>query len=137
MRAGAAACAAGLQGMAAGGTAFCKKWVRTRRAIVLRMSNRTVQVSFYDGAHLQLAADGHSAAFVDASGRRLAVSTQAALLAAAAPAGAVAGGDLAEVARRIAYAKSVLQQMVNPAPAPAPAPADAAAAAATPTSTRA
>ena len=124
MRAGAAACAAGAQGMAVGGTPFCKKWVRTRRAILLRMSNRSVQVSFYDGAHLGLSGDGHSARYVDAAGRRLAVATQAALAAGAAagPAAAAATSELADVVRRIAYAnrnawQAYLQQIVTAAKA--------------------
>ena len=125
MRAGAAACAAGAQGIAAGGMPFCKKWVRTRRAVVLRMSNRRVQVSFYDGAHLVLSADGHSATYVDAAGRRLDVATQAALAAGAAagPAAAAGTSELADVVRRIAYAKSVLQQLVHPQPAAPAVPA--------------
>ena len=109
MRAGTAACLRGAQGIAVGGIPFCKKLVRAgRRAIFLRMSNRAVQFSFYDGAHLMLSPDGQVATFVDSAGRRAAVATQAALGAAA---GTSALND--EIARRLVYAKGMISVLVN------------------------
>lgn len=109
MAIGLNACTLGRQGIVAGGLSFCKKWVRTRRAILLRLSNRTVQVSFYDGAHILLSADGRVATMIDAQGARSVYSTHALLAQ-----GGVKNSAEDEVLRRINYAKGVIQQLAFP-----------------------
>lgn len=109
MAIGLNACTIGRQGISAGGLSFCKKWVRTRRAILLRLSNRTVQVSFYDGAHILLSADGRVATMIDSQGARSVYSTQSLLVP-----GGVKNATEDEVLRRIHYARGVIQQLAFP-----------------------
>lgn len=111
MAIGMNACTLGRQGISSGGLSFCKKWVRTRRAILLRLSNRTVQISFYDGAHLLLSSDGKVATMIDAQGARSVYATHALLAA-----GGVKNSTEDEVFRRITYAKGVIQQLAFPQP---------------------
>ena len=43
-----------------GSMVYLKKWVRTKHAILFRLSNRTVQVIFYDHSEILLLSDGKS-----------------------------------------------------------------------------
>ena len=44
---------------------FVKKWLKTRHAIVFRVSNRIVQVSFFDNSAILMATDGDQIAYVN------------------------------------------------------------------------
>jgi hypothetical protein len=133
--AGAAAAAAPLP--------WVRKWVRTKRAILFRLSNHTVQVCFIDGVSLLLqppsmAAGGSGGAgaagltvVLDGQGRRLLYDTAATLRAAtliahdrrgtgAAPPGA---GALSPWSARLASPSPVRHG--SSAPPPPPAPSDA------------
>jgi len=49
---------------------FLKKWVRTKHAILFRMSNRTVQVVFYDRSEVLLSAEARVITYVSKLGQR-------------------------------------------------------------------
>lgn len=54
---------------AAGGLpAHVRKWVRTQHCILLRLSNRLIQVEFNDGSQLVLGGDGARVCYVETSG---------------------------------------------------------------------
>lgn len=59
-------------GQGAGGEplTFLKKWLRTRNAILFRLSNRTVQVVFSDHTEILLSKDARVITFVDKNGKR-------------------------------------------------------------------
>lgn len=46
-------------------TVFLKKWVRTKHAILFRLSNRTVQVVFHDRTEILICSDGRVVTYVD------------------------------------------------------------------------
>ena len=43
---------------------FLKKWVRTRHAILFRLSNKTVQVLFYDRSEVLLSSEARMVTYV-------------------------------------------------------------------------
>ena len=45
-----------------------RKWVRTQHCILLRLSNRLIQVEFNDGSQLVLGGDGARVCYVETSG---------------------------------------------------------------------
>eukprot|EP01032_Pedospumella_encystans_P015350 gene15350-17564_t len=49
---------------------FLKKWVRTKHAVVFRMSNRTVQVVFFDRSEVLITAEARLITFVSKMGER-------------------------------------------------------------------
>jgi len=49
---------------------FLKKWVRTKQAVLFRISNRTVQIVFFDGSQVLLSSHGRVITFVNKTGER-------------------------------------------------------------------
>eukprot|EP01035_Chromulina_nebulosa_P020568 gene20568-26674_t len=49
---------------------FVKKWVRTRHAILFRLSNRIVQVIFFDKSEILLTSEAHIVTYVNKQGMR-------------------------------------------------------------------
>ena len=49
---------------------FLKKWVRTRHAILFRLSNRTVQVVFFDRSEIILSSEARVVTYVNKQGKR-------------------------------------------------------------------
>ena len=47
---------------------YVKKWLRTRHAMLFRMSNRTVQVIFFDNTQIALSTQSRIVAYVDKNG---------------------------------------------------------------------
>ena len=47
---------------------FLKKWVRTRHAILFRLSNRTVQVLFFDRSEVLLSSEARMVTYVNKQG---------------------------------------------------------------------
>lgn len=145
----AAAVAAGTRATrpaAPGSLPLVKKWVRSRRAVLFRLSSGAgVQVSFYDGVSLVLEPSGAVVTLLDARGQRAVFAVGPLLDAAAAAAvrpGAAAAalgatgfgalGELEDVAARVRYARDIITQVIagqsssaaaggSPASAPAPA----------------
>jgi hypothetical protein len=49
---------------------FVKKWQQTQTTVVFRLSDRTVQVNFYDGSSVVINSDAPRLAFLDKHGKR-------------------------------------------------------------------
>jgi len=91
--------------MAVGGPSsnipFVKKWVKTRHAILFRMSNRVVQINFFDHTAIVLSSDSHRMTFVSKDGTR----THHGLA-------SVMGEGRPDIAKRLKYTKDILSQLI-------------------------
>jgi len=81
---------------------YVKKWMRTRHAIMFRLSNRIVQVSFQDKTEIILSSESREVTYVNKKGERLSYPLTAAL-------------DSAneEMKKRLKYTKDILTHMLN------------------------
>uniref|UniRef100_A0A7S2PIT0 Serine/threonine-protein kinase PLK n=1 Tax=Leptocylindrus danicus TaxID=163516 RepID=A0A7S2PIT0_9STRA len=100
---------------------YVKKWVRTRHAILFRLSDRTVQVVFFDHTEVILSAGARLVTYVDKMNNRttfplnsIATSTSTATD------GNMADFDFdqnsnfqAEIAKRLRYAKDIMHQLIT------------------------
>lgn len=80
---------------------YLKKWVRTKHAILFRLSDRTVQVVFYDHTEVLLSSDAQLVTYVDKSRKRTTYHLDD-----------VMSGN-AEISKRLKYAKDILQQLIS------------------------
>jgi len=80
---------------------YLKKWVRTRHAILFRLSNRTVQVVFFDQTEVLLSADARLITYVDKGGIRKTHTLHD-----------VMKEPGTEIAKRLKYARDILQQLI-------------------------
>jgi polo-like kinase 1 len=81
---------------------YLKKWVRTRHAILFRLSNRTVQVVFFDHTEVLLSAEARSVTYVDKNRQRSTHSLAA-----------VMSEPRADIAKRLKYTKDILHQLIT------------------------
>lgn len=81
---------------------YLKKWVRTRHAILFRLSNCTVQVVFYDHTEVLLSSEARLVTYVDKSGLRTTF-----------PIHEITKNPNGEVGKRLKYAKDILQQLIS------------------------
>ena len=84
------------------GLVYLKKWVRTRHAILFRLSNRSVQVVFFDHTEVLLSCEARSVTYVDKERRRETHRL-----------GEVMGGKRPDVAKRLKYTKDILHQLIT------------------------
>lgn len=82
---------------------YLKKWVRTKHAILFRLSNQTVQIVFYDQTEVLLTPDERYLTYVDKKGARNTYFLTDDLL-----------GSNAELCKRVKYAKEILNQLIGP-----------------------
>mmetsp|Transcript_11325 Transcript_11325/g.20935 ORF Transcript_11325/g.20935 Transcript_11325/m.20935 type:complete len:650 (+) Transcript_11325:489-2438(+) len=87
---------------------FVKKWVRTRHAVFFRLSNRTVQVSFFDNTQILLSAQAKMLSFYDSENKLQRVSLSKAK-------------SFPDIAKRLKYTKQILHELVSGATPPSPA----------------
>lgn len=80
---------------------FVKKWVRTRHAILFRLSNRTVQVNFKDKTSIVLSAEAPLITYLDQSGNR----THHVLA-------TILNEGRPDISRRLRYTKDILHQLI-------------------------
>eukprot|EP00978_Attheya_sp_CCMP212_P007793 scaffold18143_cov49-Attheya_sp.AAC.2 len=78
-----------------------KKWVRTKHAILFRLSDNTVQVVFYDHTEVILTPDLRHVTYVDKMKGRNAYNLDDAL-----------AGDNAELTKRLKYARDIVHQLI-------------------------
>ncbi|KAL4164359.1 hypothetical protein KRP22_004225 [Phytophthora ramorum] len=83
---------------------FVKKWVKTRHAVLFQLSNGTVQFNFFDKSKLMLSTNARVATYLDREGDLTVFSSSSAILTPERP----------DLAKRLRYAKDMLQQMVRP-----------------------
>jgi hypothetical protein len=80
---------------------YVKKWVRTKHAILFRLSDQTIQIVFYDQTEILLTPDDRFITYVDKNRNRLTYTFTDELI-----------GNHAELAKRLKYTKEILQQLL-------------------------
>lgn len=81
---------------------YLKKWVRTKHAILFRLSDQTVQIVFYDQTEVLLTPDERFVTYVDKKRNRCTYYLNDELVA-----------TNAELAKRLKYSKEILQQLIS------------------------
>jgi polo-like kinase 1 len=81
---------------------YLKKWVRTKHAILFRLSDQTVQIVFYDQTEVLLTPDERFVTYVDKKRNRCTYYLTDELVA-----------SNAELAKRLKYSKEILQQVIS------------------------
>ena len=82
---------------------YLKKWVRTRHAILFRLSNRTVQVVFFDHTEVLLSCEARSVTYVDKERKRNTYGLSEVM----------GVGGRADIAKRLKYTKDILHQLIT------------------------
>mmetsp|Transcript_48848 Transcript_48848/g.147179 ORF Transcript_48848/g.147179 Transcript_48848/m.147179 type:complete len:1011 (-) Transcript_48848:184-3216(-) len=80
---------------------YLKKWVRTKHAILFRLSNSTVQVVFYDHTEILLSSEARVITYVDKKHRRITYHLDEIMMT-----------PNAEISKRLKYTKDILQQLI-------------------------
>ena len=80
---------------------YLKKWVRTKHAILFRLSNGTVQVVFYDHTEVLLSDDAKVVTYVDKRRNRTTYRLDEIMI-----------ESSAEIGKRLKYAKDILKQLI-------------------------
>lgn len=96
------------------GSVYVKKWMRTRHAIMFRLSNKIVQVNFQDHTEILLNSDNRLVTYVNKKGERSIMPLSQAL-----------DSNNQEMTKRLKYTKDILTHMLNnngPTSANAPQP---------------
>ena len=81
---------------------YLKKWMKTKHASLLRLSNKIVQVAFNDKTEIILSSESKLVTYVNKKGDRLEYAIGNAL-----------DSDNTEMARRLKYTKEILTHMLN------------------------
>ncbi|CCW71993.1 unnamed protein product [Phytomonas sp. Hart1] len=80
---------------------YVKRWLHTDEAIVFRLSNKTVQVCFKDGAEIILSSEWSVVTYTDPAGNRQTLAL------------ATVTTESEEAASRLHYAKTILHQLIK------------------------
>ena len=81
---------------------YVKKWMRTRHAIMFRLSNKIVQVNFQDHTEIILSSETREVTYVNKKGERLTYPLTTAL-----------ESTNAEMSKRLKYTKDILTHMLS------------------------
>jgi hypothetical protein len=81
---------------------FVKKWIKTKHAMLFRLSNGTIQVLFYDMTEVLISSEGKLVTFVDKDKNRFVLSIAE-----------IANKQHGDVSRRLKYAKEILSQLIS------------------------
>ena len=81
---------------------YLKKWLRTKHASLLRLSNKIVQVGFSDGTEIILSSESKKVTYVNKKGERITCLISNAL-----------ESDNTELTKRLKYTKEILTVMLN------------------------
>ncbi len=81
---------------------FIKKWIKTKHAMLFRISNGTIQVLFYDLTEVLISSEGKLVTFVDKNKNRFVLSIAE-----------IANKQHGDVSRRLKYAKEILSQLIS------------------------
>jgi len=84
-------------------TVFLKKWVRTKHAILFRLSNHTVQVIFYDHTEILLTSEARIVTYVNKKRERETYHLDDIMMAT----------EHSDIKKRLKYAEGILQQLVS------------------------
>lgn len=91
-----------LTGAKGGPIVYVKKWMRTKHAIMFRLSNKIVQVSFQDHTEILLNSESRLVTYVNKKGERSTLPLNQAL-----------ESNNAEMTKRLKYTKDILTHMLN------------------------
>ena len=80
---------------------YVKKWVRTKHALLFRLSDQTIQVVFYDQTEILLTPDDRYITYVDKNQVRKTYNFNDQLV-----------GGMAELEKRLQYTQEILQQLI-------------------------
>mmetsp|Transcript_19782 Transcript_19782/g.30865 ORF Transcript_19782/g.30865 Transcript_19782/m.30865 type:complete len:749 (-) Transcript_19782:495-2741(-) len=80
---------------------YMKKWIKTKHAMLFRLSNDTVQVQFNDETQVLISSEGNLVTFVDKDKNRTLHSISD-----------IANNQQADVSKRLKYAKEILSQLI-------------------------
>jgi len=83
-------------------TVYVKKWMKTRHAIMFRLSNKIVQVNFTDKTEIILSSENKIVTYVNKKGERSHYPLATAL-----------ESSNSEMAKRLKYTKEILTHMLN------------------------
>lgn len=83
-------------------TVYVKKWMRTRHAIMFRLSNKVVQVNFQDHTEIILSSESKVVTYVNKKGDRLTYPLSTAM-----------ESSNMEMAKRLKYTKDILTHMLQ------------------------
>ncbi len=81
---------------------YVKKWMRTKHAIMFRLSNKIVQVNFQDHTEILLNSESRLVTYVNKKGERQTLPLNQAL-----------ESTNAEMTKRLKYTKDILTHMLN------------------------
>lgn len=81
---------------------YVKKWMRTRHAIMFRLSNRIVQVCFQDHTEIILSSESRIVTYVNKKAERLTY-----------PLGSALESNNTEMTKRLKYTKDILTHMLT------------------------
>ena len=81
---------------------FVKKWMRTKHAIIFRLSNKIVQVIFFDNTQIVLHSEARAVTYVNKKSERLYFSLATALK-----------SSNNEMTKRLNYTKQILTHMLQ------------------------
>jgi polo-like kinase 1 len=87
---------------AAVSSVYVKKWMRTRHAIMFRLSNKIVQVNFQDHTEIILSSESRMVTYVNKRGERSTYPLSTAL-----------ESSNAEMSKRLKYTKDILTHMLS------------------------
>lgn len=79
-----------------------KKWMRTKHAIIFRLSNKIVQVIFFDNTEVILHSENRAVTYVNKKGERMYYSLESSM-----------DSDNAEMTKRLKYTRQVLAHMLQ------------------------
>jgi len=85
-----------------GGYCYVKKWMKTKHAIMFRLSNKIVQVNFTDKTEIILSSEQKLVTYINLKGERSEYPLATAL-----------DSKNAEMAKRLKYTKEILTHMLN------------------------
>jgi polo-like kinase 1 len=91
-----------------GGYCYVKKWMKTKHAIMFRLSNKIVQVNFTDKTEIVLSSEQKLVTYINLKGERSEYPLASAL-----------ENKNAEMAKRLKYTKEILTHMLNGTSVPA------------------
>jgi len=81
---------------------FMKKWIKTKHAMLFRLSNGSIQVLFHDQTEVLISSEGNLITFVDKEKNRFVHSIAE-----------IANKQHSDVSRRLKYAKEILSQLIS------------------------
>lgn len=81
---------------------YVKRWLRTRHAIIFRLSNHTVQVCFFDNTEIILSSEARLVSYTDHSGKRVTYTLSD-----------IMKDPQPDLSKRLKYTKDILYQLVS------------------------